>query len=351
MQKKIFKMRLNNISGYLVSIAIAFFAIVIATSVGSVSLPFLSVIKVIVHHVFDIHFREQAGSMNDNIVWLIRLPRVLLAFLVGASLSLAGCAMQGLLKNPLADPYTLGVSSGASVGAVFVIYSGLTIPLLGQFTLPVVSIITGSLTIFLILGLTRLVNRIMSIEIMILAGIITSSFLSSFLSLMIALSDKDLKNIMNWLMGSVAMKGWSYTLLMIPFMVIGLIILLFNRTELNILSIGEEHAHYLGLSIKQRKLIILLASTCLTGAAVAVSGTIGFVGLVIPHMIRLIWGPNYRHLMLLSFINGGSFLVLADLVSRTIIAPTELPVGVITSFIGAPVFAIILIYQRRKRRV
>nr|WP_205003288.1 iron ABC transporter permease [Scopulibacillus daqui] len=344
-------MRFNHVSGYFISIIIALFSMVAATAVGSVSLPFLQVIKVVLHHIFDIHFHKPVSAMNENIVWLIRLPRVLLAFLVGASLSLAGCAMQGLLKNPLADPYTLGVSSGASVGAVFVIYSGLTVPFLGEFTLPVISIIAGTLTIFLILGLTRLVNRGMSIEIMILAGIITSSFLSSFLSLMIALSDKDLKNIMNWLMGSVAMKGWSYSALLIPFLVIGWLILLFNRVELNILSVGEEHAHYLGLSIKQRKLIILLASTCLTGAAVAVSGTVGFVGLVIPHMMRLIWGPDYRHLMFLSFINGGSFLVLADLASRTMIAPTELPVGVITSFIGAPVFAIILIYQRRKRRV
>ncbi|TCP31684.1 iron complex transport system permease protein [Scopulibacillus darangshiensis] len=347
MQKKSIRTRLNRLSRYTISILLALLIIVLATAIGSVPLPFLSVINSIAHHLFGASILD-VNRTNDNIIWLIRLPRVLLAFLVGASLSAAGCALQGLLRNPLADPYTLGVSSGASVGAVFVIYTGFTLPFAGVYTLPIISILAGGATLIVILGLTRMINRGMTVEIVILAGIITSSFLASLVSLMVALSDKNLKNIVSWLLGSVAMKGWSYLWILIPFAAIGFILLLMNRSELNLLSVGEENAHYLGLSIKQRKAVILIAATCLTGAAVAVSGTIGFVGLVIPHMLRLIWGPNYRDLLALSFINGGTFLTAADLVSRTIIAPTELPVGVITSIIGAPVFAVILVYQRRK---
>lgn len=283
-----------------------------------------------------------------NILFNIRMPRVILAFLVGASLAICGAAFQGLLKNPLADPYTLGVSSGASVGAVFVLFFGIS--LFGVFTLPIVAIISGFATILIVLLFAKIVQRSISIETIILTGIIFSSFLGAFLSLIIALSGEELRQIIGWLLGSVSMRRWSHIWIILPFFLIGTILLLFNAKELNVLSFGEEQAQHLGVNVDKRKLLILLAGSILTGGAVAVSGTIGFVGLVIPHFIRLLWGPDHKHLLPLSLFTGAGFLILADTVSRTIIQPAELPVGVITALIGAPVFAILLMKSRKERR-
>lgn len=287
--------------------------------------------------------------MIYNIVVSIRMPRVILSMLVGFSLAIAGAAFQGLLKNPLADPYTLGVSSGASVGAVIVLFLGLTLPFIEQFTLPILSIIFALLTLFFVLAFSRVVDQKMSVETIILTGIIFSSFLGAVISLMIALSGEELRQIVVWLMGSVSMRGWVYVYMILPFTIVGAAILLLNSKELNALSFGEETAKQLGVDVVKRKLSILIGASLLTGSAVAVSGTIGFVGLVIPHITRLIWGPDHYKLLPLAMINGGSFLILADLVARTVIAPQELPIGVITSIIGAPIFAFIFFNRNRRR--
>ncbi len=293
---------------------------------------------------------DEIDPMFSSIVLNIRLPRVILAGLVGASLAIAGAAFQGLLRNPLADPYTLGVSSGASVGAVLTLFFQLSIPVIGSFTLPLLSILFSWATIFLVLTFARKIERSMRVETIILTGIIFSSFLGALISLMIALTGDELRQIIGWLLGSVSMRGWEYIKIIIPFFVIGSIILIFNAKELNAMSFGEERAHHLGVNVQKRKQIILTAGSILTGAAVAVSGTIGFVGLVIPHLSRLLWGPDHRHLLPLSILTGSGFLILADLISRTIISPTELPIGVITALIGAPVFALILLQRRRMER-
>lgn len=282
-----------------------------------------------------------------NILWNIRMPRVVLAGLVGAALAIAGAAFQGLLKNPLADPYTLGVSSGASVGAVMTLFFGISIPFLGMYTLPVMSMIGALLTMLAVMAFAKLVDKAMKMETVILTGIIFSSFLGSLISLMIALTGEELRQIIGWLLGSVSMRGWPYVQMALPFIVIGSFILWLNRRELNAMLFGEERAQHLGVDVKKRKMMVLVSGSVLTGAAVAVSGTIGFVGLVVPHMIRLVWGSDHRHVLPLSFINGAALLIVCDLVSRTIISPTELPIGVITAFIGAPVFAFIFFRQRK----
>ncbi len=315
-------------------------------SIGTISVPFRDTIVIIGAKIFRFDLPESIDTMYTNIVYAIRLPRVLLAFIVGGSLAIAGASFQGLLRNPLADPYTLGVSSGASVGAVLTLFFQISLPFIGMFTLPFLSIVTSIITIFLVLFFAQKVERSMKIETIILTGIIFSSFLGSFISLMIALTGEELRQIIGWLLGSVSMRGWDYVIIIIPFFIIGVIILLMNTKELNGMSFGEEHAHHLGISVEKRKLVILLAGSILTGAAVAVSGTIGFVGLVVPHFIRILVGHDHRHLLPLSIIIGGGFLVLADLISRTVIAPTELPIGVITALIGAPIFGYILIKKR-----
>jgi len=300
--------------------------------------------------LFGVISLDEIDPMFSSIVLNIRLPRVILAGLVGASLAIAGAAFQGLLRNPLADPYTLGVSSGASVGAVLTLFFQLSIPIIGGFTLPLLSILFSWATIFLVLTFARKIERSMRVETIILTGIIFSSFLGAIISLMIALTGDELRQIIGWLLGSVSMRGWEYIKIILPFFVIGSIILIFNAKELNAMSFGEERAHHLGVNVQKRKLIILTAGSILTGAAVAVSGTIGFVGLVIPHLSRLLWGPDHRHLLPLSILTGSGFLILADLISRSIISPTELPIGVITALIGAPVFALILLQRRRMER-
>ncbi len=315
-------------------------------SIGTISVPIRDIFMIISAKIFRSELPQTIDSMYTNIVFSIRLPRVLLALLVGSSLAIAGASFQGLLRNPLADPYTLGVSSGASVGAVITLFFNLSLPVVGKFSLPFLSIIFSILTVFLVLWFAQKVEKTMKVETIILTGIIFSSFLGSLLSLMIALTGEELRQIIGWLLGSVSMRGWDYLLIIIPFFLIGVILLLFNSKELNGMSFGEEQAQHIGISVQRRKLVILISGSVLTGAAVAVSGTIGFVGLVIPHFLRRIAGHDHRHLLPLSLIVGGGFLVLADLLSRTIIAPTELPIGVITALIGAPMFAYILLKRR-----
>jgi iron complex transport system permease protein len=340
----------NKIAAYLLAGSFLLFSVLVGISIGTVSVPIFTIIEIIMSKLFGSISLDQIDPMFTSIVLNIRLPRVILAGLVGASLAIAGAAFQGLLRNPLADPYTLGVSSGASVGAVLTLFFQLSIPFIGSFTLPLLSILFSWTTIFVVLAFARKIERSMRVETIILTGIIFSSFLGAVISLMIALTGDELRQIIGWLLGSVSMRGWEYIKIILPFFVLGSIILIFNAKELNAMSFGEERAQHLGVNVQVRKLVILTAGSILTGAAVAVSGTIGFVGLVIPHLSRLLWGPDHRHLLPLSILTGSGFLILADLISRTIISPTELPIGVITALIGAPVFALILLQRRRMER-
>ncbi|WP_141433259.1 iron ABC transporter permease [Bacillus sp. 03113] len=352
MQKQFIQTCLNKKKGAAYVIA-AFFLIVsifLAISVGTVSVPMKDFIQIILVEVFHVIPKDQVDQGLSAIVMNIRIPRVILAGIVGASLAIAGAAFQGLLRNPLADPYTLGVSSGASVGAVLTIFFHLSIPFLGLYTLPLLSIAASWITILFVLLFAQKVERSMRVETIILTGIIFSSFLGAFISLMIALTGEELRQIIGWLLGGVSMRGWAYIQIIFPFFIIGSIILIINANELNALTFGEEKAHHLGVNVQKRKMLILTAGSILTGAAVAVSGTIGFVGLVIPHLTRLLWGSDHKHLLPLSILTGSGFLILADLAARTVLSPRELPIGVITALIGAPVFALILMNRRREGR-
>jgi iron complex transport system permease protein len=329
----------KTIVAYVTAITLLIISIWCGVAIGSVHIP------------IEVLWNKAADETAANILWKIRLPRVLLAGLVGASLAIAGAAFQGLLKNPLADPYTLGVSSGASVGAVITIFFSISIPVVGHYTLPTFSMIGAILTMVAVMGFARIVDRSLKMETLILTGVIFSSFLGSLISLMIALSGEELRQVIGWLLGSVSMRGWPYVQMIIPFVIIGSIMLWTQRRELNVLLYGEERAKHLGVNVKRSKYIILVGGSMLTGAAVAVSGTIGFVGLVVPHMTRMVWGSDHRHLLPLSFLNGATLLIICDLIARTIIVPRELPIGVITAFIGAPVFSYIFYKQRRSKGV
>jgi iron complex transport system permease protein len=314
---------------------------------SSVSIPIPTILHVLSENTLGKGWLPDIPKNEEMIIWHIRFPRVLLAMFVGASLAIAGAAFQGLLRNPLADPYTIGVSSGAALGAVAVLFFNISIIGLGSFTLPVVAILSGLLCLLLVFGLVKLSNRGLAIETIILAGIIVSAFISSIISLIIALGDKEsMTQIIYWLYGSVGMRSWGHVQLIFPFTMAGSILLIMHYRELNAMALGEEAADHIGVNVKRGKVLILFGASLLTGSAVAVSGSIGFVGLVIPHLVRLMIGPNHRHVLPLSMLIGGGFLVFADLFARTIIAPKELPIGVITALIGAPVFAGLLIKER-----
>jgi iron complex transport system permease protein len=351
LQKQSIRKFLNNkVVAYVTAILFLLLSIIFGISIGTISVPIVTIIQILGAKVFGFITLGSIDPMYTNIVMDIRLPRVLLSGLVGASLAISGAAFQGLLRNPLADPYTLGISSGASVGAVLTLFFQFSIPFVGSFTLPLLSIVCSFMTILLVLTFARKMERSMRVETIILTGIIFSSFLGAIISLMIALTGDELRQIIGWILGSVSMRGWEYIKIILPFFLFGSSILLLNAKELNAMSFGEERAHHLGVNVQRRKLVILTAGSILTGAAVAVSGTIGFVGLVIPHLSRILWGPDHRHLLPLSILTGSGFLILADLISRMIISPTELPIGVITAMIGAPVFAIILLQRKRAER-
>lgn len=316
----------------------------LALFMSSVKVPVADIIHIIIHKLTGWAAGEDIPANVEMIIWDIRFPRVLLSFGVGGALAISGAAFQGLLRNPLADPYTIGVSSGAALGAVIVIFFQLS--LFGMFTLPLFAILGGLFALFLVFGMTRLSGRGLAIETIVLAGIIISAFIGSLISLIMALSGEELRSILFWLFGSVGMRGWHYVLLFLPFLVVGIVLLLIHHRDLNALALGEHSAAHVGVEVRRSKLLILIGASLLTGSAVAVSGTIGFVGLVIPHVVRLLAGPDHKHVLPLSILIGGSFLALTDLLARTLIAPQELPVGVITALVGAPVFAFLLLRER-----
>ncbi|QAY68338.1 iron ABC transporter permease [Paenibacillus protaetiae] len=318
-------------------------SIVISLSIGSAGLSIEDVWGILLHQLPGMSPAENHWGKGDiAIVTQVRLLRVLLAVLVGACLSLAGAGMQGVLRNPLADPYTLGVASGSSVGAAFLILFGLQMAV-GIWTVPAVAFVTGVLTLLGVLWLSRSGNGGgMHLETIILSGVIMQAFLGAFVSFMVSLSQGVVNQIMFWLMGSLAMRSWEHVYMLLPFLALGLPVLLVFSQPLNQLVFGEKHAAHMGVAVERTKLIVMLASTLLTAAAVSVAGVIGFVGLVVPHLIRLMAGPDYRLIVPLSAIGGGIFVLWADTLARMALSPREIPLGVVTALIGAPFFAYLL---------
>lgn len=329
--------------GMLLFFIVFFFSI----SVGSVGFTFADTVRVLAGSLLGI---GDIGDIPDSAMTIIinvRLPRVILASLVGAALSLSGVAMQGLLKNPLADGSTLGITSGGALGAVISIALGFKLPFFPNGGLVLMSILFSFLSLLLILTLTYKIDYNLSNQTIILTGVIFSMLTGSITSLIVSLSGNNLKQVVFWTMGSFSGRGWSYVALMLPLFLIAAIPLLFLSRELDAFSLGEEQAEYIGVNTKRVKLIILILVSILVGVSVAVSGTIGFVGLVIPHMTRFITGPNHKKLLLVSVLFGAGFLMATDLLSRTVLSPAELPIGVVTSLIGGLLF-IYIFYSRTR---
>lgn len=323
----------------IISIIIIFIIILLGTSIGTSDISLIDTLSIIGHKTLNLPLAENITAKDISIIWKLRFPRVLLAFLVGGCLATGGAVVQSILKNELASPYTLGVSSGASLGAGIVVVTGITIPIIGSFTLPFVGFIFGLITVFSVIMFSTKIDRTMSNNTIILVGMVLSLFVNALLTTLTAFFSNDLKTITLWQMGSFAMRGWVYVKLICPFFIIGMLGVLRFTKEMDILTFGEEQAKAVGVDTYnvKRKLFILCA--ILTGGSVALSGTIGFVDLIAPHVVRKAFGSNHRYVIPMSFLFGGGLMVITDLISRTIVTPIELPVGAVTALIGAPFFA------------
>lgn len=331
----------------LLSVLFAFFIISMGASNGSSHISILDTISIILNKIFNLPLNETITSPQISIVWKIRLPRVLLAFIVGGCLAVSGAVIQSVLKNELASPYTLGVSSGASLGAGLVIVAGISIPFLQGFTLPLIGFISGLATVFTVITFASKIDKTMSNNTIILAGMVFSLFVNALLTTLIAFFTEDLESITLWQMGSFAMKGWSYVILITPFFIIGMLGVLRFTKEMDILTFGEEQAKLVGVDTQKVKTKLFVYCAVLTGGSVALSGIIGFVDLIAPHIVRKIFGSNHKYVVPMSFLFGGCLMVVTDLIARTVFSPMELPVGAVTALIGAPFFAHIYFKKAR----
>ena len=290
----------------------------------------------------------EAGGSGEAIILRVRLPRVLCVALTGASLSLCGAAMQGLLRNPLADGSTLGVSSGASLGAVLAIVLGMQFPGLPFAGTMVMAMLFAFGSLALILTLAYALDRSLATGTIILIGVVFSMFVSSLMNLLITFAGEKIKSITFWTLGSLSGSTYVNALTLLLALTVCGGVLLALGGALNAFALGEEQAQHLGVSVRRVKLTVMAAVSVLLGVCVSIGGTIGFVGLVIPHMVRLVLGPDHRRLLPASMLAGAVFLLLADLVGRTLLSPIELPIGVVTSLVGAVAFLMIF-YRSRKR--
>lgn len=307
-------------------------ALLISVTFGAAELPPAAVLDVL------------SGGGDEparTIVLGLRLPRAALAGLVGGALALAGAVFQALLRNPLAEPYVLGVSGGAAVGAVGAVILGWNLQ--APWSLPLAALAGALLAIVTVLGIAARAARGLDTRVLLLAGVVVGAFFNAVILLLLTFASAEtFRSAVFWMMGSLAAANWSATLVLAVYLVPAVAVLLLMARPLNLLAVGEETALYLGAQVERVKLAAYLVASLLVAAAVAVSGVIGFIGLVVPHAIRMLWGSDHQLLLPASLLAGGAFLLVVDTLARTVAAPSELPVGVITALVGVPLFIVLL---------
>jgi len=328
---------------------------VIMIGIFSVSLS-LGAAKVGIKDIVNIIYGKISGNENifsyleDStvyIIWNIRFPRIIVSLFIGGMLSIAGVTYQGILKNPMADPFVLGISSGAALGATIGIISKISFNILGLNFISIMAFAGALLVIFIVYNIARIKNEI-PVTTLLLSGIAMSQFLTAILSTIMMLNDRDLNKIFFWTMGSLSGKGWESIMNILPYAGLGMIILMYYAKDMDILLLGDESAKNLGVEADRVKKIILVTASVITAASVSVSGIIGFVGLIVPHIVRMFIGPKHIKLLPLSFVTGGGLMVICDTIARSIIAQ-EIPVGIITAILGGPFFIYIL--KKKKAEV
>lgn len=321
--------------------ALLLLSVVFSVMIGSVHLPFTLSLKILLSHLPLVDLSPTWSLAQEAIVWNLRLPRIFLALVIGAMLSSTGVAFQGMLRNPLADPYILGVSVGAAFGAATSILFFRNSSLLGYLTTPLFSFLGALLSLWFVMSLAKHHGQ-RDRETLILAGVVVQSLIGAFLSFLIAISGQQLQEIVFWMMGSLANRSWQDVGTLIPYLAFGFFYFSLQKRDLNLISLGESAATHLGMNVEKKKIWVLIVGSLLTGAAISIVGIIGFVGLIVPHLMRLLVGPDHRILLPISTLAGAIFLLWADTLARSVIPSQEIPIGVITAFIGAPFFAYLL---------
>jgi iron complex transport system permease protein len=314
---------------YLFNALLLFLALVLSVAVGSVFIPPGELLQALLGGALP--------ATSATIIYAVRLPHIILVALTGAALAGSGAAYQGLFRNPLADPYLIGVASGAGLGAVLVMAQSWPSTALGFYTVPAAAFVGALLAVGVVLSISR-IGKTVPVTTMILAGVAVSSFATALSSFLMLYSESELRRAIAWLLGGASLSGWQPVLAAFPYIAVGLGVLLVSGHHLNVLQLGEEQAQQLGLRVERIKLVLIAAASLAAAAAVAFSGMIGFVGLIVPHALRLIWGGDYRRLLPLSVLGGATALLLADLLARSIFAPQVLPVGILTALAGVPFF-------------
>lgn len=318
-----------------------------AICIGSVNLSVSDVMHVLLNKLFGMKLPKDFSSTTIAILWNLRIPRALCAFFVGAALAVSGSTMQSVLQNPLASSYTLGVSSGASLGAALVITGLISIPISSFFLLPIVGFIFGLGTVFLAVFITKKLDQGFQNQTVILVGMVLGLFVNALLTIVSALSKESIQLLISWQMGSFSSRGWKYVSIIGPITVIASLLIMRYHKEMDMLTFGEDTASTMGVDTKKVKLKLFILSALLTGISVCFTGIIGFVDLIAPHVIRKVFGPNHKLLLPMSALFGGAFMMAADTIARTILSPLELPVGAITALIGAPFFGYIYFRKRK----
>ncbi len=312
--------------------------VLISISIGTTYIPFSKII--------DSLFNSANKNNTLNIIIRnIRLPRIILSFLVGSGLAIAGVIFQGLIRNPMVDPYIVGISAGAGTGVTMAIVLNISCSFLWFDTLPLMAFLGALITVYIVYQLARVGNKI-PVMTFLLAGVAISFVLNAIMSFLMIMGTNDTHKILYWVLGSIAGRGWQEIKTMLPYFIIGIIPIIFYMKDLNIILLGEENAHYLGVDVEKVKKILIVSASLLTASVVSVSGSIGFIGLVIPHIARMLIGPDHRKLIPLAGFLGGIFLLISDDLARSLLPPLEIPVGIITALAGGPYF----IYLLRKNK-
>jgi iron complex transport system permease protein len=317
-------------------------ALLVGLGVGSIGIGPLDIAQSALSHVPFLHVDSPLSSVEEAIVWQLRAPRVVLAALVGGMLAVAGASYQGVFRNPLVDPYLLGVAAGAGLGATLVIaYGGAS----GQLV-PPAAFGGAAISVALAYLLGRSAGRSRATTSLVLAGVTVATFMAAVQTFVQQQHSDQLQNVYTWLLGGFSTATWHDVGVVTPYVAVSSLVLVLHRRVLDVLSVGDEEAASLGIDVGRVRLVIVVAATVGTAAAVAVSGLIAFVGIIVPHAIRMLVSTSYRAVVPLSLLAGGGFLALTDVLARTVLSPQELPIGVITAFFGAPFFAVVLARNR-----
>lgn len=314
---------------------------IIALAIGPAMVPVDETLKILASHLPGVGIDSGISTASRNIIWDVRLPRVLLAGTVGATLALTGASYQGVFRNPLADPYLIGVATGAALGATIVVVSGVDPSWRGFSVLPLAAFAGALTTVIVVYGVARVGNTV-PVTTLILAGVAVSALSTAITSYLMITETTNAGLVFTVTLGGFNTASWVKLAWTLPYVIPAAVIILAHGRVLNVLSLDEEQARYLGIDVERTKLLLLAASSLAAAAAVSVAGTIGFVGIIIPHAIRLVWGPDNRLLLPMSILLGAAFLIGADIIARMADRPSEIPVGIITALFGVPFFLYLL---------